>query len=38
MPHQPHRPISVITYIGNLILAAGINYPKVAARLPAGWW
>jgi len=37
MPHKPHCPVSVITYNGNLIVAAAQKYPKVAARLPAGY-
>jgi len=37
MPHKPHCPVSVISYNGNLIVAAALKYPKVAARLPAGY-
>jgi hypothetical protein len=37
MPHKPHCPVPVITYNGNLIVAAGLKYPKVAARLPANY-
>jgi hypothetical protein len=37
MPHKPHCPVPVISYNGNLIVAAGLKYPKVAARLPAGY-
>ena len=37
MSHRIRCPIPVITYNGNLILAAGIKYPKVGARLPAGY-
>lgn len=37
MPHKPHCPVPVIAYNGNLIIAAGIKYPPVAARLPAGY-
>ena len=37
MPHKPHCPASVITYNGNLIVAAAQKYPKVAARLPANY-
>jgi len=33
----PHCPVPIITYNGNLIVAAGLKYPKVAARLPAGY-
>jgi hypothetical protein len=35
MPNRIHCPVSVISYNGNLILAAAQKYPKVAARLPA---
>jgi len=35
--HKPHCPVSVIVYNGNLIVAAAIKYPNVAARLPAGY-
>jgi len=34
---KPHCPVPVITYNGNLIVAAANKYPKVAARLPAGY-
>jgi hypothetical protein len=37
MNHKPHCPVPVITYNGNLIVAAAQKYPKVAARLPAGY-
>jgi hypothetical protein len=37
MNHKPHCPVPVITYNGNLIVAAALKYPKVAARLPAGY-
>jgi hypothetical protein len=37
MNHKPHCPVSVITYNGNLIVAAAQKYPKVAARLPANY-
>jgi hypothetical protein len=37
MPNRIHCPVPVITYNGNLIVAAGQKYPKVAARLPAGY-
>src|ERR1035437_2844413 len=37
MNHKPHYPVPVITYNGNLILAAAQKYPKVAARLPASY-
>ena len=37
MPHKPHCPVPVITYNGNLIVAAAQKYPKVAARLPANY-
>lgn len=37
MNHQPHCPVSVIIYNGNLITAAAQKYPKVAARLPANY-
>ena len=37
MNHKPHCPVPVITYNGNLILAAAQKYPKVAARLPANY-
>jgi len=33
----PHCPVPVISYNGNLIVAAATKYPKVAARLPAGY-
>jgi hypothetical protein len=36
MPHRIHYPVPVITYNGNLVAAAQ-KYPKVAARLPAGY-
>ncbi len=32
---KPHCPVPVITYNGNLIVAAAQKYPKVAARLTA---
>jgi len=35
--HRPHFPVAVLAYNGNLILAAGQKYPKVAARLPASY-
>ena len=37
MPHKPRCPVATITYNGNLIVAAGTKYPKVAARLPDGY-
>ena len=37
MPHKPHCPVAVISYNGNLIVAAAQKYPKVAARLAAGY-
>ena len=37
MNHKPHCPVPVITYNGNLIVAAAQKYPKVAARLPTGY-
>jgi hypothetical protein len=37
MPHKPHCPVSVISYNGDLIVAAALKYPKVAARLPDGY-
>lgn len=37
MNHKPHCPVSVLTYNGDLIVAAGLKYPKVAARLPANY-
>ncbi len=37
MNHIPHCPVPVIAYNGNLIVAAGTKYPKVAARLPANY-
>jgi len=37
MNHKPHCPVPVITYNGNLIVAAAQKYPKVAARLPANY-
>src|SRR5208282_6947545 len=37
MNHKPHCPVPVIAYNGSLIVAAGLKYPKVAARLPAGY-
>ena len=37
MSHKPHCPVPVITYNGSLIVAAAQKYPKVAARLPAGY-
>lgn len=37
MNHKPHCPVSVILYNGDLIAAAGLKYPKVAARLPANY-
>ena len=33
----PHCPVPVLTYNGNLIVAAAQKYPAVAARLPAGY-
>jgi len=37
-PKRFHRcPVPVIILNGNLIVAAGVKYPKVAARLPAGY-
>ncbi len=33
MNHKPHCPVPVIIYNGNLIAAAALKYPKVAARL-----
>jgi hypothetical protein len=35
--HTPHCPVASITYNGNLIVAAAQKYPRVAARLPAGY-
>ena len=37
MNHKPHCPVPVITYNGNLIVAAAQKYPNVAARLPANY-
>ncbi len=37
MNHKPNCPVSVIIYNGNLVVAAGQKYPKVAARLPANY-
>ncbi|MGH7975369.1 MAG: hypothetical protein ACREDS_09615 [Limisphaerales bacterium] len=37
MNHKPHCPVPVITYNGNLIVAAAQKYPAVAARLPANY-
>lgn len=37
MPHKPRCPVPVISLNGNLIVAAGLKYPKVAARLPANY-
>ena len=37
MPHKPHCPVPVITYNGNLIVAAAQKYPKGAARLPVNY-
>jgi hypothetical protein len=37
MPHKPHCPIPVLTYNGNLIVAAAQKYAAVAARLPASY-
>jgi len=37
MNHKPYCPIAVITYNGNLIVAAAQKYPNVAARLPDGY-
>ena len=37
MNHKPHCPVPVISYNGNLIVAAALKYPKVAARLPADY-
>jgi hypothetical protein len=37
MNHKPHCPVSVISYNGNLIVAAALKYPKVAGRLPVGY-
>jgi hypothetical protein len=37
MNHKPHCPVPVIIFNGNLIVAAAQKYPKVAARLPAGY-
>src|ERR1039457_2267721 len=34
---KPHCPVPVITYNGNLIVAAAQKYPKVAARLPVNY-
>ena len=34
MNHKPNCPVPVIAFNGNLIVAAGQKYPKVAARLP----
>jgi hypothetical protein len=35
--HTPHCPVTTISYNGTLIVAAAQKYPKVAARLPAGY-
>jgi hypothetical protein len=35
--HRPHFPITTLTYNGSLIVAAGLKYPAVAARLPASY-
>src|ERR1019366_745260 len=37
MPHRIHCPVPIITYNGNLIVAAAQKYPKGAARLPANY-
>jgi hypothetical protein len=37
MNHKPHCPVPIIILNGNLIVAAGLKYPKVAARLPANY-
>ena len=35
--HKLNCPVSVLTFNGNLIIAAALKYPNVAARLPAGY-
>src|SRR5665811_222273 len=35
--HRPHFPITTLTYNDSLIVAAGLKYPAVAARLPASY-
>ena len=35
--HRPHFPITTLTYNGSLIVAAGLKYPDVTARLPASY-
>ena len=37
MNHRPHFPVTILTYNASLIVAAGLKYPKVAARLPANY-
>jgi hypothetical protein len=37
MSQRPHFPITILTYNANLIVAAGLKYPAVAARLPANY-
>ena len=37
MNHKPNCPVSVLTFNGNLIIAAAQKYPNVAARLPANY-
>ena len=37
MNHKPNCPVSVISYNGNLIVAAAQKYPNVTARLPASY-
>src|SRR5882724_11939909 len=37
MNHKPHCPVHLISYTGNLIVAAAQKYPKVIARLPANY-
>jgi hypothetical protein len=37
MPHSTHCPVPIIAHNGNLIVAAALKYPKVAARLPDGY-
>ena len=35
--HKLNCPVPVLTFNGNLIVAAGLKYPAVAARLPDGY-
>ena len=34
MNHKPHCPVPVITYNGNLIVAAALKYPKSPPGCP----